>query len=495
MGVGGIGGGANWSSFPGSPDPHHGLPPLTGGAGAGGKPIDLFPKDVFNAIAKESLARDAAAAEAAKRLSFPAASGAAAERAREQYLGPTYAALAGMKTAPGLDDQLQGQAALAALPAAMIGSLAKPLVDKGYSVIDRVPAALRRPLEKNFGLLIDTAMAATSAGSAAFTGATTFNGVADGPDRVQLAVPAYGQITMGCGETAAATLLKSAGVPLSLGQVDTQVISGGGNLLLEQEFRRNGLSFVNGPGNLDSLQAFVASGYPVMVSIARDGTSDHYATVTGYDKAKGTLTIANYDAQGNTVTVPADKFSAEWAAHANYMTAVVPKRDARIEPLLKAGDVRRRDEVGQGLTLTDFYVTKAGKVFVEGGYRYVSGGTDVTVKVNWNNKEEELSRQLGGSIAIRQKVADNLHLGLRVEKMSLRGQADDWTSFKTAPLSAYASVEGKGFEVRAGGERGAFQASVAADLGNVLAGMGVRASATVNPDGTYKVLGGISGTF
>ncbi len=208
------------------------------------------------------------------------------------------------------------------------------------------------------------------------------------------------------------------------------------------------------------------------------------------------MTINNYDAKGNTVKVPYNKFSAEWSAHKNHMTVVVPKRDTRLEPILKAGaDARRPDTIAPGLSVSDFYVTKAGKVFVEGAFRHVSRDTDVTVRVNFNNREEALSRQLGGSLAVRQRVADGWWVGLKVEKMSVRGQDDNWSSFRTAPVAAYGSIEGPRFELRAGGERGAFQASAAYDLSRVISGMGVRASATVQPDGTYQIMGYASGTF
>jgi hypothetical protein len=79
--------------------------------------------------------------------------------------------------------------------------------------------------------------------------------------------------------------------------------------------------------------------------------------------------------------------------------------------------------------------------------------------------------------------------------MSLKGQDDNWSSFSTAPVSVYGTVDGPGFQLKAGGERGAYQASVAADLGKFVSGLGAQANVSVDADGSYKVMGMISGTF
>ncbi len=252
--------------------------------------VDLFPREAFMQVVREGAERDLSAQRAHESargyIDLPPANGAAAERTREQYLGPTYSASVATPRPMGVREQLEGEAALAAIPAALLAGAAKPAIEAGYGVIDRVPAALRRPLEKNFGLLIDTALAAPGAAISPVVGSTLDSAARESgrPSSAELRVPTYGQITMGCGETAAATILKAQGEPLSLADVDTQVAATGGNLLMDQEFRRRGLSLVTGAGDMGKLKSLVSSGYPVMVSIARGPTgSDHYAVVTGYD--------------------------------------------------------------------------------------------------------------------------------------------------------------------------------------------------------------------
>lgn len=488
--------------------------------------INLFPSDVIQNVAAEGLERDQAAAAAAaaaaktdltaprtiriptatgsKELTLPGpldfkpAEGAAAEKARQQYFGPTYAAIGGPGGPTSFKQQVEATAALSALPAALLGSLAAPGAKAGYKIIDKIPEALRRPFEKNFGVLVDQAMSAGNAATLPILASASKKLGADGlPASADLRMQSYGQIVNSCGETAAATILKGAGEPLSLGDVDTQsAAAGGGSLLMGEEFRRRGLSMVTSAGgDFHQLKAMVATGYPPMVSIKKDGASmAHYVVVTGYDDATGTVQVNNYSS-GEKISVPYDKFEREWNAMGGAMTAVVPKRDPRLEPFLKMGSPRRPDGIHQGLTLTDFFVTSAGKVFVEGAFRHVSKDTDVTLRVNYNSREETLDRQLGGSLTIKRKLPDGWHVGMKVEKMSLKGIEDDWSDLKKIPVSVYATAGGPGLEVKAGVERGAFQASVAADLPKALSGMGFRANASVDADGSYRVTAGLSGTF
>jgi hypothetical protein len=505
MSVGGVSGASPFDPYR-APDTDEPAPPAASepasipalrSTTADGRVIDLLPKDTIWRVAT---GEPLPGAGGAPSLAFQPASGPTAEANRRATFGPVYDALrGGGGLEPGFREFVTAEAALSAVPAAILAPALKPAVDKGYSVIDKVPEALRRPLEKGYGLLIDAALSASGMAVQPLVDSTVHKFYPDGrnlPSSVDIPIQGYSQTLNSCGETAAATLLKAAGVPVSLGDVDTQTpFADGTNLLEDQEMRRRGLTAINGTGDLNKLKAFLAAGYPVMVSVGWEGGGGHYAVVTGYDEATKSFTIKSYDGEGGTNKVPYAEFAADWKRHKNYMTAVVPQRDKRLEPLIKSGDLRRPDQIYSGLTLSDFWVTGDGKVFVEGAYRYVGKSTDVTVRVNYNSSEEGLARQLGGSLAIRERVANGWWLGLKVEKMSLKGKADDWSSYRTAPIAAYGSLEGPGFELKAGGERGAFQASVAADLGKWISGLGVAANASVDAGGNYRVTGGVTWNF
>src|SRR4029077_3769516 len=114
---------------------------------------------------------------------------------------------------------------------------------------------------------------------------------------------------------------------------------------------------------------------------------------------------------------------------------------------------------------------------------------------NFNSAESGAARMLGGGLALRQRLASGWFVGISCEKLSVRARDDTWTSCETTPLAVYGTIQGPGFEIKAGGERGAFQASVAADLGQLVAGLGLQANAAVDADGTWRVTAGLSGTF
>ncbi|HJU24580.1 MAG TPA: hypothetical protein VJ891_18920, partial [Casimicrobiaceae bacterium] len=256
-----------------------------------------------------------------------------------------------------------------------------------------------------------------------------------------------------------------------------------------------GLTIVSGPGNLDKLKAFLASNYPVMISIGWESGGGHLCVVSGYDDQNKTVTIVNYDAQGGTYQVPYDKFQTEWGNHLNYMTAVVPLRDSRLDELRQQGDLRHPTPIYEGLTLSDFYVNQQSQVFVEAAYRYVTDWTDITVRVSFDQSESGLERQVNGSIAVRQKLATGWLLGMTVEKVSLRGQDDNWSTFTTAPLALYGSLQGPGFELKAGYQKGGFQASLVADLSRFWAGMGLQVDFSVDQTSGYRVFCSLTGTF
>jgi hypothetical protein len=299
-----------------------------------------------------------------------------------------------------------------------------------------------------------------------------------------------------CGETAAATLLKAAGEPVGLGDIDTQLSGFDGTTgQLGEELRRHGATVVSGPSDMDKLRTFVAAGLPVLVQVGWASGGGHFAVVSGYDDSTKQLTIRSFDGAGGLNKVPYSQFEADWARAYHSLAVVLPQRDPRTAGLQAAGDLRRPTPIYEGLTLSDFWVNEQGKVYVEGAYRYVSATTDVTVRVGYDSNEEGLSRRLGGSVAIRRYLAPGWLVGIKVEKMSLLNRADDWSSIRTAPISIYGTLQGPGFVVSAGTEQGGFQASLAADLGKLVAGLGLQANVTVNPDGTYRVTGVLSGTF
>jgi hypothetical protein len=449
-------------------------------------------------------------------ITFAPTDPATVEANRTRLFGPTYAALSqAFGTDSDLSSELRGEAALGVVPALLLATVAKPGVDRVYQVLDHIPEAIRRPFEKGFAILVDNAVAAvTGAAQTALERATRsfVPGGSPTPSRVQLQVDAYSQLETSCGETAVAMIMKAAGEPVLIGDVDTQVPGpfgipgvggapniGGNNFLVDREFARRGLTAISGVGTVSRLKQYVASGFPVMVSLGWANGGGHFAVVSGYDDRAGTFTVKNYTARGNTDVVRAADFTAAWGRHQNLFTAVVPQRDPRLEKLLKAGEMTRPLKVYSGFSITDFWVDPK-RLFVETAYRYVNATTDVTLRVSFNSDEFNPSdpgtmRWLNGSIAVRRKVTDGWFVGFRVEKLSLRKQNEDWKTFRTTPIGATATVEGPGFKLAVGAERGAFQASLAAELGRAIADLGLRVNLSVDTQGEYQLMGALAGTW
>jgi hypothetical protein len=332
------------------------------------------------------------------------------------------------------------------------------------------------------------------------------------PPRVELPVTAISQLDTSCGETAVAMILKAAGEPVLVAEIDTQVqgpygipglggISGfaGNSIAVDREFARRGLSAISGPSDLGRLKQFVASGMPVMVSVGWSNGAGHLAVVSGYNEATGTLSICNWVGDGSVRTVAATEFDTAWARHMRYMTAVGRQRDPRLEKLLKATDLRRDSGVAKGFSITDFWCD-AKRLLIEAAYRYVTPRTEVTVKVSFNSdglRDEDPSamRWLNGSIAVRQRVADGWYVGFRVEKLSLRKESGEWQTLRTMPVGAALSLEGPAFALTVAAERGAVQASLAASLGRAVADLGLRVNVSVNAEGACTVQGVLSGTW
>jgi hypothetical protein len=468
-------------------------------------PIDLFPRSVLEKIATAGAPPATSTGDVVRvpdwrtghdvDLGGPFSFGPPAredvEAQRSAWLGPAYAGLTtSVELDPTFDQQIDAASALSMLPAALLGSVAKPAVETVYRILDHVPPELRRPLERSFGLLIDQAMSLSAAAPTPVAGSMIATMYPDGqglPPSMSLQVQAHSQTEWSCGETAVATILEAAGSPTEVGDVDTQsALFGGTSGLVEEEITRRGLSLVTGPGDLDRLKAFIAHGYPVLVSVGWADGGGHFIVVTGYDDHAGKVTIDNWTAQGGVSQVGYGEFLDDWRRHLCYMTVVVPRRETRLDALRAEGDPRHPDEVFEGLTLSDFYVTQEGKVFVEGAYRYVTHYADVIVRVSFDRSEEELERALDGSFAIQRELASGWVLAVKIDKLSLRGRDDRWSSFSTAPLSVTAALGAPGFQIQVGTQDGGLQASLVADLGRWVAGLGMNVSFSMDADHTWR---------
>jgi len=433
-------------------------------------------------------------------------------RARAALLGPTYAALTqsfGADLPPSGDDLLRAEAALGAVPALLLASAAKPISERVEGVINRIPEAVRRPFQKMFGILIDSGIAAATGAAQSLLDAAVRGydpASAALPGRVDLPIESISQLDTSCGETAVAMILKASGEPVLLGEIDTQMSmpqwaagAGGANLLVDREFARRGLTAITGVSDTARVKRFLASGLPVMVSVGWANGGGHYAVLSGYDQASGTLRIRNWSANGATEDVRVADFEAAWARHFNIMTAVVPRRDPRMEKLLKQAEGRAPAGVPKGFSITDFWCDPK-RLFVEAAYRWVTPTTEVTVKVSFNSEglrwgSADEMRWLNGAVAVRQRVARGWYVGLRVEKLSLRNSPDEWQTFRATPVGAAVSVEGPGFNLAVAAERGGVQGSLAVSLGRSLADLGLRVNVSVTDQGTYNVAGVLAGTW
>ncbi len=440
---------------------------------------------------------------------------AVVEANRASFFGPTYAALTqALGNDASLDDLTRAEAAFGVVPALLLASAARPAADKVYAVIDHIPEAVRRPFHKAFGILVDSGLALATGAAQSLLDASV-RGFAPGaqvPSKVELPVDAYSQLDTSCGETAVAMILKAAGEPVLLDEIDTQLpgpfgipgVGGlrdvaGNNLVVDREFARRGLTAISGVGDLARLEQFVASGMPALVGLGWKGGGGHFAVVSGYDKAAGTVTVRNWKADGQTRAVPVAEFEDAWGRRFHMMTSVSPRRDPRLAKLMTQGELRRDSPIARGFSLADFWVDDK-RVFVEAAYRYVTGDTDATVRVSFNSEglawgDASEMRWLDGSIAVRQRVADGWRVGFRVDKLSVRKQGDEWTSFRTTPVGAAVSVEGPGFELAVAAERGAVQGSLGLALAKRIADLGLRVNVSVDDEGQYNVMGVLAGAW
>jgi peptidoglycan hydrolase-like protein with peptidoglycan-binding domain len=405
---------------------------------------------------------------------------------------------AGVQAQPwtaNFDDYFRARAAVSEVPTALAGAALKPLADGTYKVVDAIPAPIRRPFDRAAGILLDNLVSAPA------NLLTSRIPIPAGqmPDQVNLNLKPYPQIKNSCGETMIATWLKGQGVPVALGEVDTQMpFFDGSNLLEDAELRNRGFSLISGPGTFDDMKAYLAHGYPVMVSVGWENGGGHYATVTGYDEKTKELIIDSYDADGKVARVPYQKFQEDWARHKNMMMVAHPQRDQRLKALRDAGRLSRKAEVQEGLSLSDIWVTQRMQFFVEAAYRYKGTKDDLTVRMNVTTSEWErgAANALGGSVEYTHKFGPETSVHVYAEKLATKKTPDiENVDDLMKNVALYVGVRHKEFSARAGYDRGAFQAQVQAELNRRLFSMGAEARVNVQPDGNYAVFLGVAGQF
>lgn len=393
------------------------------------------------------------------------------------------------------DDYFRARAAVNEMPTALAGMALRPVADGLYRVVDEIPAALRRPFDRAAGILLDNLASAP----ASALGAHLPLDHGPLPTAVDLHLAAYPQIKNSCGETMVATWLKGQGVPIALGEVDTQMpFFEGLNFIEDAELRSRGFTLVSGPGTFDDLKTYLAMGYPAMVSIGLSNGTGHYATVIGYDDAAGVVIVDNYRANGQVDRVPYAEFQADWARHQNLLAVACPQRDARLQALRDAGRLSRKAEIQPGLSLSDIWVTQRLRFFVEVAYRYKGTRDDLTLVVNLNTAERErgLANMVGGSVSYTRRLDADTAIDIYAEHLATRHTAD----LHSLPdlldnIAAYVGVRHKHLHGRAGYDQGAFQLELGAELTRRLSTLGAEARVAIQPDGTYQVFLGTTGTF
>ncbi|GMV40205.1 MAG: hypothetical protein AMXMBFR64_19210 [Myxococcales bacterium] len=448
--------------------------------GADGAPVDLLPG--WGAVLT---------GEAARRLGD-----AAREAAKDQAL---FDALLHGVPAPwreqpwraNFDDYFQARAAVTELPRMLAGLLLKPVAGAAYRVVDAIPPFVRRPFDRAVGILLD---AAVNLPGRLLPHAALDPGAL--PGDVDLELPAYPQMRNACGETMLATWLKAHGVPVALAEPDTQLsFYTGSGLLQEEELRRRGFSLVSGPGTLDDLRAYLAHGHPVLVEVGWEGGGGHFAVVRGYDDERREVVVDSYLADGQVARVPYDRFHADWERRQRRMTVVWPQRDRRLDALRAAGRVSRDAEIQEGLSISDVWLTRNLEMFLELAWRLRGTRDDLIIRLNLNTSERAIEELLGGSIRWTHTLPDDTRLELYLEKVSVKGPGDAESARALLQnLASYLALRTEALSLRLGYERGAFQAEVQAGLDGALAGVGLEARLSVQPDGAWSVFVGLSGS-
>lgn len=445
-------------------------------------------------------------ADAAKNLSAAEAGRGDAPPSRMDAKEAFEAALAGVpphvREAPWkarFDEYFRARAALSDVPTALAGMWLKPLADRTYALVDRIPAAVRRPFDRALGILLDTVVSLPGMAVEAALPLAPDGTLGALPGSVDLGIPAYPQLRSSCGETMVATWLKAHGVPIALGEVDTQLpFFSGLNLLEDAELRKRDFSVVSGPGSFDDLKTYLASGYPVMVSIGWADGGGHYALVTGYDDQRKTLKIDNYRVKGTIDDVPYEDFRKNWERHENLMVVAHPQQDGRLQRLRQAGRLSRDAEVAEGLSISDIWVNEQLQLFVELAYRYRGRRDDLTVRLSVDTAEGEygLADVFGGSIKYTHRFDADTSVTLYAEKLSIKGRHDaDSLRSLLENVAVYVGAKHKGLSGRVGWERGAWQAELELDLNGRLGSLDASARVSVTPGGQLAVFLGVNGTF
>lgn len=319
------------------------------------------------------------------------------EAHRINLFGPTYAALTAAFGDATIDDVALAQTALGVAPALLLASAARLASDRVRHVIERVPEPARRGFQRSFAALIDSALAAVTGAAQALLD-TSMRGFAPGnplPSRVELPIDSYSQLDSSCGEIAAATVLGLAGVPVTVDELDPHLTgpygvpglgglrdARGHSLVIDRAFAKRGLTAISGVADLARVKQLVASGMPVAVSLGWPNGAGHYALVSGFDEARGAVTVRNYKSDGKTVAVPYAEFDAAWERHMRVMTAVSPRRDPRMEKLIARGEIRRPSDAARGFSLADFWCDER-RLFIDSAYRYVTADADAAVRVSF----------------------------------------------------------------------------------------------------------------
>ena len=390
-------------------------------------------------------------------------------------------------------DYFKAKAAIEDVAAAVMGMILRPVADKAYQFVDFIPASIRRPFDRAVGILLDNLVSPASYILPVLDDVTS-----ELPQNYNLNIPAYPQVKNGCGETMLATWFKQEGIPMPLGEVDTQLpFFTGTNLTEEAEFRKRGFSVVSGPGTFEGVKTYIAHGYPVMASIGWASGGGHYVIISGYDDITQTLTIDNYYASGSIDKIPYKEFRDNWERHKNLMTVVYPHRDHRMKGLQQAGIISREAEIQEGLSLSDFWVNQRLQFFIEVAYRYRGTKNDLTIQLHWMQSEWEYSLAdcIGGRISYVHRFNENTSLKVDVEKLTIKDRDDTDLDGLLRSMSVYFSLKHKEFSGRIGYEREAFQGAIQIELNSHLAKLGAEARISVTTSGNYSVFIGAQGTF
>jgi hypothetical protein len=103
---------------------------------------------------------------------------------------------------------------------------------------------------------------------------------------------------------------------------------------------------------------------------------------------------------------------------------------------------------------------------------------------------------IGGSLSYTRKLGPETSVNIYAERLSIAGPSNSRdTEAILRNLAVYEGARHENLTVRAGYERGSFQASVQAERQKKLARIGAEARVSVAPDGCWSVFVGAQGRF